>query len=442
MEKDQRIRDPIHNLIKFQAGHEDDHVLWRLVQSAPVQRLRRIKQLGFSDFVYPGATHTRFSHVVGAMQMARRMISVLERNRQLNVDSAEHKIMRRATLCAALLHDVGHGPYSHVFEEVSRSVGVKIHHEEFTRRIIASEAIRRILEESDPGLTEKVLSFFSQESGSSAYFTIVSSQMDADRLDFLARDRYFTGVRFADIDLEWLFDTLTVQKIPVEVGSDAEEFTFIVKDKGLSTAENFLSAYSQMYSKVYFHKTTRAVQFLFSEYLAEAYGTSKALAAMPDFDPLKRYFSKAPSPDIDSFLELDDSSVTQSIAWARVNASGRLLHLAKRIASRDLFKCYEVPKRPKEAPPRERLHKFILELKKSKIWYRQDTLQEKGYKQFAFHSDDYLQNILVYSEFDREPQPILTLAPQVEQFVDKTPVRLYFESSEDRAKAVAIWDSV
>lgn len=442
MEKDQRIRDPIHNLIKFQAGNEDDHVLWRLVQSAPVQRLRRIKQLGFSDFVYPGATHTRFSHVLGAMQMARRMIVVLERNRQLDVDSSEHKIMRRATLCAALLHDVGHGPYSHVFEEVSRSVGVKIHHEEFTLRIIASDAVKSVLEESHPGLTEKVLSFFNQEPGSSAYFTIISSQMDADRFDFLSRDRYFTGVRFADIDLEWLFDTLTVQKVPVELGSDAEEFTFIFKDKGLSTAENFLSAYSQMYSKVYFHKTTRAVQFLFSEYLAEAYGTPTALAAMPDLDPLKRYFSKAPTPDLESFLELDDSSIVHSLAWARTNATGRMQRLAQRIADRDLFKCYEVPKRPKEAPPRKRLHNFILELKKSGIWFRQDVLQEKGYKQYAFHSDEYLQNILVYSEFDKEPQPILTLAPQVEQFVDKTPVRLYFESEEDRAKAKAIWDSV
>jgi HD superfamily phosphohydrolase len=116
--KDQRIRDPIHNLIAFSTKVPDDEVLWELLQSAPIQRLRRIKQLGFSEFVYPGATHSRFSHVLGAMQMARRMLDVFERN-NIFANKRDHRHQRRATLAAALLHDVGHGPYSHVFEEVA-----------------------------------------------------------------------------------------------------------------------------------------------------------------------------------------------------------------------------------------------------------------------------------------------------------------------------------
>src|SRR5262245_44422644 len=115
MDRDQRIRDPIYNLVKFSINDRYDHALWTLLQVPAVQRLRRIKQLGFSEFVYPGATHTRFSHVLGAMQMARQMLEVFERNRALPQDG-DHKKMRAATLAAVLLHDVGHGPYSHVFE--------------------------------------------------------------------------------------------------------------------------------------------------------------------------------------------------------------------------------------------------------------------------------------------------------------------------------------
>src|SRR5687767_13619508 len=111
--RDQRIRDPIHNLIKFSSSRPDDRVLWNLVQTPQIQRLRRIKQLGFSELVYPGATHTRFSHVLGAMQTARKMLTVFLRNAVFTPDPDEEL----ATLCAALLHDVGHGPFSHVFEE-------------------------------------------------------------------------------------------------------------------------------------------------------------------------------------------------------------------------------------------------------------------------------------------------------------------------------------
>ncbi len=129
--RDQRIRDPIHNLIKFSSNIQDDEILWHLLQTSPLQRLRRIKQLGFSDFVYPGASHTRFSHSVGTMQMARRMLEILRRNKGLT-QNEDSPLWHRATLCAALLHDVGHGPYSHAFEEVSKELGITTRHEEYT----------------------------------------------------------------------------------------------------------------------------------------------------------------------------------------------------------------------------------------------------------------------------------------------------------------------
>jgi uncharacterized protein len=149
MDKDQRIRDPVHDLIKFSQKDPYDCLFWALAQSFPFQRLRRIKQLGFSEFVYPGATHTRLSHSFGALQMARRMFDVFERNEIFQRDKKHHQTMRAATLAAVLLHDIGHGPYSHVFEELSEHAKLGVPHEQYTRSIINETEIAALLKKFD-----------------------------------------------------------------------------------------------------------------------------------------------------------------------------------------------------------------------------------------------------------------------------------------------------
>src|SRR5215469_10249200 len=161
--RDQRVRDPIHNLIKFSSNSPIDCVLWEIIQRPEFQRLRRIRQLGLSEYLYPGSTHTRLSHAIGAMEMARRMLDVLRRNRQL--PGLKESIEEQATLCAALLHDVGHGPLSHVFEEASKTCGIKIPHEDWTRRIIAESSISEVLKMYDPSLLTKTERFFVSEPG-------------------------------------------------------------------------------------------------------------------------------------------------------------------------------------------------------------------------------------------------------------------------------------
>lgn len=180
--KPQRIRDPIHDLISF--SNKSDSFIWQLVQTEPMQRLRRVKQLGFSEFVYPGATHTRFSHSLGAMQMARRMLAAFERTDVFDVFSADHVKMKKATIAAALLHDVGHGPYSHVFEELCEDCDIGKSHEEWTSDLIQQTYIQNILKEE--GLFEEVTSFFNTEKSHTPYTAIISSQLDCDRLDFCA----------------------------------------------------------------------------------------------------------------------------------------------------------------------------------------------------------------------------------------------------------------
>src|SRR5258708_578239 len=141
MKEEERIRCPVHDLISFKRSRDEDALLWDLLQTRPVQRLRRIRQLGFSEFVYPGATHSRLSHVLGAMQMARRMLDVFERNEVFQeVKDLENE--RKATLAAALLHDIGHGPYSHVFEEVCDSVSLEKSHETYTLELLDSPDIK------------------------------------------------------------------------------------------------------------------------------------------------------------------------------------------------------------------------------------------------------------------------------------------------------------
>ncbi|MBV8567087.1 MAG: HD domain-containing protein, partial [Methylobacteriaceae bacterium] len=210
MKDEERIRCPVHDLISFKRSRADDALLWELIQSRPIQRLRRIKQLGFSEFVYPGATHSRFSHSLGAMQMARRMIDVLSRNQSFDT-SGDHD--KTATLVAALLHDIGHGPYSHVFEDILDHFGIKRNHEAFTLALIEGTEIKDKL--TAAGLYEKTINLFTKEPGYNVFNAIISSQLDCDRLDFLCRDRYHTGIRSAALDLEWLFDSLRIEEVPI-----------------------------------------------------------------------------------------------------------------------------------------------------------------------------------------------------------------------------------
>lgn len=266
MKDEERIRCPVHDLIGFKRSRDEDVLLWNLIQTEPMQRLRRIKQLGFCEFVYPGATHSRFSHVLGAMHMARRMLDVLAKNQRLG-EHENFTLDRRATLAAALLHDIGHGPYSHVFEEISDHFELAQDHETYTLELLDIPEIKDELVKF--GVYEQTRRFFTEEPGYSVFNAIISSQMDCDRLDFLCRDRHHTGIRSDAIDLEWLFDSLRIEKIPVDDAGIATEYSFVFSEKGKTVAEEFVITYMKMYQNVYFHKTTRAVQYLVRDMLIE-----------------------------------------------------------------------------------------------------------------------------------------------------------------------------
>lgn len=375
------------------------------------------------------------------MQMARRMLAVLERNNQINPRSRDHRVWRRATVCAALLHDVGHGPFSHVFEEISDECGISEQHVAYTLRIIQETEVKRILRAA--GVFKETLSFFQQEAGGSAYSSIISSQLDADRLDFLMRDRHFTGVRSVSIDMEWLLDSLRIKKIPAEVGqATLREFTFVLHPKGRTVVEEFLSTYAIMYSNIYFHKTTRAVQRMVQDALGRVLTTPKLRKKLPKDDPIRKYFEGAPRPSLGDYLALDDTSVLNTLGIISRGDFGESTTIAKRVFIRDLYKCFVPPKRPKEELPQQQLSEFIALLRKRGFDYHMDQIPEKGYKQYEIMSEHYLANILIFSEYDNQYRPIADLIPYVRNFADRNPIRFYFKSEKDKKRASRLWDSL
>src|SRR5688572_12089140 len=236
------IRDPVHDVIAFRLEQRTDALLFRLLAAREVQRLRRIRQLGMASLAYPGADHSRYSHSLGVMETARKIIEQLRRSFYLAEDDVT------ACLVAALLHDLGHGPFSHVFERVS---GVR--HELLTERAILEPAsdVNRILREFDPRLPRRVVDLIKCTSPRSVYCDILSSQLDADRLDYLLRDNLMTGSQYGRYDLAWLLQAMTL---------DAHGQRLAVTWKGTSAVEAYLQARYHMYRHVYFHKVVRSAE--------------------------------------------------------------------------------------------------------------------------------------------------------------------------------------
>ncbi|QAY95100.1 hypothetical protein CWB41_04630 [Methylovirgula ligni] len=429
MKEEERVRCPIHDLINFKRSRDEDILLWKLVQTSAIQRLRRIKQLGFSEFVYPGASHTRFSHVLGAMHMARRMLDVFAKNEAMEI-SADLPINRKATLAAALLHDVGHGPFSHVFEEISDHFGVGRDHESYTLDIIDSPEIKEILTEY--GVYEKTRQFFAKEPGYSVFNAVISSQMDCDRLDFLCRDRYHTGIRSAAIDLEWLFDSLRIEQVPVDDEGHVHQYSFVLAEKGLAVAEEFVIAYMQMYHTVYFHKATRGIQFLVHDMLVALLGESETIPQMRA-TTLSNFIHNG--GELATYMQLDDSSILALAHMAAENNWGHGTTLARRFLNRDSYKCFEIPSTVSGNVPRSKLERFRTALQTENIYFIEDIISHRSYKQHAVTDPNFLKNILIKKDGEIESLGnvsgfLRAPAPRV--------ARIYFANSgaRDRARVV------
>jgi HD superfamily phosphohydrolase len=372
MIKTRRILDPIYGMIIFDHGDPLDAIAWQLLNLPEFQRLRRIKQLGVSEFVYPSATHSRFAHSVGVFHNARRLLELIRREIDLKrVEGSFDERRAGVAVLAALLHDLGHGPFSHAFEEARRSISErrgtdrKIRkHEAFSAEIIrnADGQIAGVLAEAkiDPN---EIAELVEAETPADMYHAIVSSSFDADRLDYVQRDRYMTGVGTGAIDLEWLMDNVRVAEIDFssdgDDGSDtAYRHSFCLSDKARDAAEDFLLARFRLYTHVYFHKTTRGFEQLvaaFFRFVAESADAGKPLGGLDIDHPLMRFFSKD-GETISNYLTLDDGVIWGAIHRVAKGSSGAAQLIAEWLLSRnrlpwlDVQRCF-----PQEAELQRRL---------------------------------------------------------------------------------------
>jgi HD superfamily phosphohydrolase len=326
------FRDPVHNLIAFE-DNPCDRLLLDLINCREVQRLRRIKQLGLAELVFPGANHSRYAHSLGVLHTARLFLNQLQRS-----IGVPYPIEQRALLLsAALLHDIGHGPFSHAFEQVTGQP-----HETFTRAIIQSDwsEVHQRLRAFDPSFPDKLDLFFDQAAGDGervgdlpAYLSpIISGQLDADRCDYLLRDSHATGTNYGNYDLAWMVGQLR----PDPAGK-----RFYLTRKGLDAAETYLFARFHMYRTVYFHKTARAAEVMLNllfrrvKEVIDTRGTIPAVCS-----PLIEAFTGQMS--LGRFLDFDDHTVTEFLKECTRADDALLAGLANGLLNRRLHKAVDV----------------------------------------------------------------------------------------------------
>lgn len=422
----QRVRDPVHGLIVFGGGsdphqNETDLIAWRLLNTREFQRLRRIRQLGFSDLVFPGATHSRFAHSVGVYHVARKLVDVVRR-RQLERDEQYEKERTRVVLLAALLHDIGHGPFSHVFEEVATDLELPRRHEDWGANILQGDTeVNSVLREVDEELPKQIGKVLKDEVPKDIYATIVSSQFDADRLDYLQRDRLMTGVEFAHLDIDWLFDCIEVGS--VIIGQDdglVEARCLYLGPKGLQVAEEYLEARFRLYTMVYMHKTTRAAEKMLVVLLkrAVAYLGDDSLVQT---NAVLRYLTPGRTVlDPLAYLDLDDTSVWSTIeALESLKQHPRISELASRLRHRDLYKCLDIGRREHQDPNLyQRLrHKIPEAYQGNHADILFDDAAVALYKQYDFKNTSALKKVLVKTHpDDPEPRDIAKVSPVIQAF--------------------------
>ncbi|MEO6283323.1 MAG: HD domain-containing protein [Dyadobacter sp.] len=323
MNKRKIINDPVYGFISISSD-----LLYDLVDHPYFQRLRRIKQLGLADIVYPGALHTRFHHALGAMHLMSQALKALQEK--------GHMIWEpelEAAQAAILLHDLGHGPFSHVLESVLLT-GVA--HESIT--LVMMKDLNRQMN----GRLDIAIQMFEGTYPRRFFHQMISSQLDMDRMDYLNRDSFYTGVIEGSIGADRLIKMLDISKDQL-----------VVEEKGLLSIENFLHARRLMYWQVYLHKTLLSAQAMLTQILRRARELSVAgekLFATPDFARfLQNQYSISDfdsQPDLlQAFNGLDDNDVWASVKGWKSHPDPVLSTLCEMLLDRNLFKIsfYDAP---------------------------------------------------------------------------------------------------
>ena len=313
--KNKILNDPVYGFITIQ--HE---LTFDLMDHPFVQRLRRISQLGLSHLVYPGAVHNRFHHAIGALHLMQEAIAVL-RAKGTDISDQEGE----AACAAILLHDIGHGPFSHALEH---SIVKGVQHEDISALIMS-----RLNEELN-GALDTAIAIFNDHHPKRFLHQLVSSQLDMDRMDYLARDSFYSGVAEGKIGSERIIKMLAVK-----------DDRLVVEEKGIYSIEKFLMARRLMYWQVYLHRTVLCAEFMLMRVLKRAKAlalsevdvfTTPALSIFIN-ESLDRAKFIADPEILNRFCELDDSDITCALKVWQHHDDPILSELSKRIVHRNLF---------------------------------------------------------------------------------------------------------
>lgn len=347
------LRDPIHGYI-----HIEDKIIWDILKCKEVQRLRRIKQLGSSFVVYHTAEHSRFSHSLGVYEITRRMCDEIK---NLKLTQFEKIVV----MLAALLHDIGHGPFSHSFESVSG-----ISHEVFTCRILLEDSqVHTCLESYYKGLSNEVASVISHTHPNPLLQQMISGQLDADRMDYLLRDAYFTGTKYGEFDLERIIRTMRVK-----------DNQLVVKASGVHSIEDYIMARYHMYWQVYYHPVSRAFEAVLLGLFTRMRDLLKKDPHYFDAFPIFNAYLMKKEVSLENHYLLDECTAYYTFQLLSQDNDKILSDLARRIIQRDLFGYIDDIGKDcvKEIEAACQAHDFI-----PKYYCHTDNVKQKLYMPFS-----------------------------------------------------------
>lgn len=355
------INDPVHGFIEVPKG-----LMLSLIDAPAFQRLRRIKQLGLSSAVYPGAVHTRFHHALGAMHLTRMALDSLRR-KGVEISMDEYV----GTLVAILLHDIGHGPFSHSLEY---TIIKGMHHEQM------SLALMEYLNRQFGGELDTAISIFNGTHKRPFLHQLVSSQLDMDRMDYLIRDSFFTGVTEGVVGMDRIIKTLAVRDDKI-----------VVESKGIYSVEKFVVARRLMYWQVYLHHAALSADFMLANILRRARDLHEAGEKIWLDDNLGYFFDHPISPEnltddvIERFIKLDDNDIEFHIKKWQSHPDQALSELCCRVMDRRLLKI----RLSNAAFPEKKLQQKKAEAI-AKFGYSEESLDYLVYKgkvsNLAYHS--------------------------------------------------------
>ncbi|MDI6400442.1 HD domain-containing protein [Balneolaceae bacterium ANBcel3] len=389
MDKSTRYKiftDPVHGFVSVPKG-----LILELLDHPYVQRLRRIRQLGLANTVFPGAEHSRFSHALGALGLMQRVLNhLVEKDTTITHQEFE------ATLIAILLHDIGHGPFSHTLEH---TIIPDVHHEKIT--LLLMEELNKEFD----GRLETAIRIFTDKHPKKFLHQLLSSQLDVDRMDYIRRDSMFSGVLEGSIGIDRIIRTMRVH-----------QGNIVIDKKGIYAVENYIVARRLMYMQVYLHKTVLAGDKLLLGILTRAKDILHQKKKLPFYsDALKYFLSKKQQKkaidgnDLQHFIRLDDNDILINLKYWQYSDDPILSDLCRRFLNRDFFRTTFLEKKPGKATLSEWRVQTKEILKEKGLYFSEKDVDNYFFYDYS-HSEAYtyqsdgiwiLQNDNIAVEFSK-----------------------------------------